>query len=173
MTARFADVALPLPLGQSYTYRIPTSLGDRIVAGSRVVVPLRRRELVGLVVGITDEAPPATIDPKDILGAPDAEPALSGPLLDTAKWMAGYYGAPIGLAIKTVLPGGMWGSSRVLVKLAARTGAVGGLAGQVVQLLQQKGGEVSVTALTRRFRQPVWGAVDRLVRVGAVEDSCP
>lgn len=168
MTARFADVVLPLPLGQSYTYRIPTSLGDRVVAGSRVVVPLRRRELVGLVVGTTDEAPPATVNPKDILGAPDAEPVLSGPLLETAKWMAGYYGAPIGLAVKAMLPGGMWGSSKVVVKLAGRTGAAGGLAGQVVDFLRRKGGEAGVTALARHFRQPVWGAVDRLVRIGAV-----
>ncbi len=127
MTARFADVVLPLPLGQSYTYRIPTALGDRVVAGARVVVPLRRRELVGLVVGTTDEAPPATVHPKDILGAPDAEPALSGPLLETATWMAGYYGAPIGLAIKAVLPGGMWGSSKVVAKLVGRPRAAGGL----------------------------------------------
>ncbi len=168
MTARFADVVLPLPLGQSYTYRIPTSLGDRIVAGSRVVVPLRRRELVGLVVGTTDEAPDAGIKPKDILGAPDAEPALSGPLVETAKWMAGYYGAPIGLAVKAMLPGGMWGSSKVVVKLAGHTGAAGGLAGQLIQFLRQKGGEAGVAALARHFRQPVWGAVDRLVRIGAV-----
>ena len=39
MTERFATVALPLPLASSYTYRIPETLGDRVVPGARVVVP--------------------------------------------------------------------------------------------------------------------------------------
>ena len=43
MSERFAQVALPLPLASSYTYRIPETLGDRVVAGARVVVPVRRR----------------------------------------------------------------------------------------------------------------------------------
>ena len=50
MTDRFAQVALPLPLASSYTYRIPETLGDRVVPGARVVVPVRRRELIGIVV---------------------------------------------------------------------------------------------------------------------------
>ena len=49
MTDRFALVALPLPLATPYTYRIPDTLGDRVVPGARVVVPVRRRELIGLV----------------------------------------------------------------------------------------------------------------------------
>ena len=52
MTERFAQVALPLPLASSYTYRIPETLGDRVVSGTRVVVPVRRRELIGLVVSL-------------------------------------------------------------------------------------------------------------------------
>ena len=51
MTDRFALVALPLPLATPYTYRIPETLGDRVVPGARVVVPVRRRELIGVVVG--------------------------------------------------------------------------------------------------------------------------
>ena len=33
MTERFAQVALPLPLASSYTYRIPETLGDRVGPG--------------------------------------------------------------------------------------------------------------------------------------------
>ena len=50
MTERFAPVALPLPLASSYTYRIPETLADRVAPGARVVVPVRRRELVGIVL---------------------------------------------------------------------------------------------------------------------------
>jgi len=44
--ARFAHVALPLPLATPYTYRIPETLADRAAPGARAVVPVRARELV-------------------------------------------------------------------------------------------------------------------------------
>ena len=98
MTERFAQVALPLPLASSYTYRIPETLGDRVVPGARVVVPVRRRELIGIVVAA--DAPPPAAAARDVLAAPDAEPALPPALLATAHWIAGYYGAPLGLTLK-------------------------------------------------------------------------
>ena len=79
MTDRFALVALPLPLATPYTYRIPETLGDRVVPGARVVVPVRRRELIGLVVAVDTAAP--ALAAKDVLAVPDPEPALSPALL--------------------------------------------------------------------------------------------
>ncbi len=116
MTAGFGLVALPLPLAQPYTYRIPDSLADRVAPGARVVVPVRQREMIGIVTGLTDEPPKQT--PRDILAAPDPVPALPEPLLETARWMAGYYGAPLGLTLKAVLPGALWGESRVIAVLS-------------------------------------------------------
>ena len=130
MSDRFALVALPLPLATPYTYRIPDTQGDRVVTGARVVVPVRRRELIGVVVDADTPAPTAAA--KDILAVPDAEPALSPALMETAKWISGYYAAPLGLTLKSILPGGMWGESRVI--LSVRNGAheIGGVAGQLL-----------------------------------------
>src|SRR5689334_4179717 len=115
MTGRFAQVALPLPLATPYTYGIPDTLSDRVVPGTRVVVPVRRRELIGVAVEVDVERPAAAARP--VLAVPDLEPALSPALLATAKWMAGYYGAPLGLTLKAILPGGMWGESQVIVSV--------------------------------------------------------
>ncbi len=60
MTERYAQIALPLPLASSYTYRIPETLGDRVVTGARVVVPVRQRQLVGIAVAV-DTPPPAAV----------------------------------------------------------------------------------------------------------------
>jgi primosomal protein N' (replication factor Y) (superfamily II helicase) len=166
MTDRFALVALPLPLATPYTYRIPETLGDRVVPGARVVVPVRRRELIGLVVA-ADAAPPDAAA-KEVLAVPDAEPALSSALLATAEWIAGYYGAPLGLTLKAILPGGLWGESQVVVSLNNGTPALGGFAGEVVAWLEQRGGEASVATAARALKRPLWDVLERLTRVNAV-----
>ena len=80
--ARFAQIALPLPLASSYTYRIPETLADRVVPGARVVVPVRRRELIGIVVSADAPAPHA--QPRDILAAPDNDAAVPAGVLRAA-----------------------------------------------------------------------------------------
>ena len=165
MTAGFGLVALPLPLAQPYTYRIPESLADHVVPGTRVVVPVRQREMIGVVTGLT-EAPPER-EAREILAAPDDEPALPAPLLETVEWIAGYYGTPLGLALRAALPAAMWGESRVVATLTGRP-IPGGLAGEIATWLERKGGEAPVPAIARGLKRPVWEAVNRLARVGAV-----
>lgn len=168
MTAGFGQVALPLPLAQPYTYRIPESLADRVVPGARVVVPVRQRELVGVVVAVATDAPDVPEDQiRDLLAAPDREPALPEPLLGAAHWVSGYYGAPIGLTLRAMLPGAMWGVSRVIATLTG-TAPPGGVAGEVAAFLDRKGGEAPVAGIARALKRPVWDAVDRLARVGAL-----
>ena len=166
MTERYGQVALPLPLARPYTYRIPEAIGDRIEPGARVVVPVRGREMVGIVVAIADVPPERAA--KDILAAPDPEPALPVPLLEATTWMARYYGAPLGLAIRAALPAALWGQSKVLARIVDGTAIPGGLAGEVVAWLEKKGGSAPVPSIARGLKRPVWDAVNRLARVGAI-----
>jgi primosomal protein N' (replication factor Y) len=166
MSDRFALVALPLPLATPYTYRIPETLGDRVVPGTRVVVPVRRRELIGLVVDVDVEAPGAAA--KDVLAVPDAEPALSSALLATADWMAGYYAAPVGLTLKSILPAGMWGESQVIVSLRNGTRVPGGVAGELLEWLEARGGEAAVATASRALKRPLWDVIERLTRIEVV-----
>jgi primosomal protein N' (replication factor Y) len=103
---RAAEVILPLPISRSYAYRIPSPLEARAVPGARVVVPVRRRRAIGIVARVAPADP--SRDLKDIIAAPDAEPALSPELLRLGQWMARYYGAPVGLAVRALLPGALW-----------------------------------------------------------------
>ena len=118
MSAGFAQVALPLPLHAAYSYRIPDALGDRVVPGARVVVPVRGRRMTGLVLSTGSEPPAAAA--RDILEAPDAEPAVTSAVLRTARWVADYYAAPIGLALRAALPAAMWGTVRTDAAAAER-----------------------------------------------------
>ena len=162
----YAQVALPLAVATPYTYAVPDALADRVVAGARVVVPLRNREEVGIVVAVGVEAP--TQAAREILSVPDDRPALPTPLLDTVRWVAGYYGTPFGLALKAAIPGALWGSSTVTVKLVPGAARGGGTAGEVVEWIDRKGGSAPVEAIARHFKRQVWDVVNRLARVGAV-----
>jgi primosomal protein N' (replication factor Y) (superfamily II helicase) len=105
-----AEVVLPLPVSRPYTYRIPAGLAARVVPGARVLVPVRRRQAIGVVVTVGEVD--GARDLKSIVAAPDAEPALSPEQLRLARWIAGYYGAPLGLALRALLPGSLWQPER-------------------------------------------------------------
>jgi primosomal protein N' (replication factor Y) (superfamily II helicase) len=162
----YAQVALPLAVAEPYTYAVPDALADRVVAGARVVVPLRQREEVGIVVAVGVPAPEQAA--REILSVPDALPAITGPLLETVRWLAGYYGTPLGLALKAALPGALWGSSAVVVEIVPGAPRGGGTAGQLLEYIDRRGGEAEIGALVRHFKKPVWDVVNRLVRVGTV-----
>jgi primosomal protein N' (replication factor Y) len=110
-SARYAEVVLPVPVSRAYTYHIPDALADRVVPGARVVVPLRRGKVVGIVSAVSDQ-PSAVSDIKPISAAPDEQPALSPALLQLGHWMSDYYGAPLGLALRAILPGPLWSVER-------------------------------------------------------------
>ena len=164
--AGFAQVALPLAVPEPYTYRIPDALLDRVVPGARVVVPLRAREVIGIVTAV--DAPPPPVAPKTILSVPDEEAVLPSALLQAINWLAGYYGAPLGLALKAALPGPLWGASRVVMVSTGTGGVGGGTAAEVLRWLDRKGGEAQVATASRALKRPLWEVVNRLVRAGAI-----
>jgi primosomal protein N' (replication factor Y) (superfamily II helicase) len=110
--ARFAEVLLPVPISRPYIYEIPPALAARVVPGARAIVPVRQRRLVGLVRAVDVPPPPSPGAVKGIAAAPDPEPAVSAPLLQLADWISRYYGAPLGLAVRALLPGALWGVRR-------------------------------------------------------------
>jgi len=108
----YAAVVLPVPVSRSYIYEVPESLAARVVPGARVVVPLRRRSVVGIVTEAISHRPSADVALKSIIAAPDAEPAISPALLELGRWMSDYYGAPLGLSLRAILPGPLWSVAR-------------------------------------------------------------
>jgi primosomal protein N' (replication factor Y) len=167
MTEAYARVALPLPLHNGYLYHIPGPLRGSVARGMRAVVPVRGRELIGIVVGLETDPPP--VRALDLLVLPDREPLLTEPVLATAEWMAGYYGSPLGLALRAALPAAMWGESKVMMRLLDASLAEGGLAAELVRWLAPRTGGGSVAAASRALGRSTWEAVWRLADRGAIE----
>jgi len=106
---RFVEVALPLPLFQTFTYAVEEGLANPAAIGSRVVVPLRNGKEIGVVVGLIDVSP-LKRKPKAVLESPDAEPAIGASLLELCRWMADYYIVPLGVTLRGVLPAALTGA---------------------------------------------------------------
>jgi primosomal protein N' len=60
---------------------------------------VRQREMIGIVTGLDDG--PAPNRARELLAAPDAEPAVSGELLELATRAARHWGAPPGMMLRT------------------------------------------------------------------------
>ncbi len=103
------DVALPLPLFRTFTYRVPDGLTGSVTPGSRVVVPFRNRKEIGIVVGTSEPRPDMKV--KDALEAPDDAPVLDAPMLALSRWIAEYYIVPLGVALRSALPAALTGVS--------------------------------------------------------------
>ena len=101
---RVLRVALPLPLPRLFDYLAPPGVepGPDWL-GRRVRVPFARGEQAGVVVEVGPTEAPA-LELKAILDSPDAEPTLAGELLDSLRWLARYYHAPLGEVLATALP---------------------------------------------------------------------
>jgi primosomal protein N' (replication factor Y) len=120
----FAQVALPLPLRRTFTYRIPEGLaGPR--PGAQVTVPFRGRPARGFVVEVTAD-PPAEAAGATLLELAAVLPAppVSPHLLALARWIADYYLAPLGEVLAATLPGGLEGFARSRARRGAREDAV-------------------------------------------------
>ena len=103
MTPPFCNVALPVPLRTTFTYAAPESLQGTVQPGSRVLVPFRKKSMVGVVVELAETAPPET-KIREITRMLDFVPALTPKLIELAHWIAAYYLAPIGEVFRAMLP---------------------------------------------------------------------
>ena len=103
MPAAYCNVALPVPLRNTFTYSIPEGLRTHVQPGSRVLVPFRKKSLVGVVIEFAG-APPADTKIREIAKVLDLVPALTPRLLELGQWIAGYYLAPIGEVFRAMLP---------------------------------------------------------------------
>ncbi len=103
MTAPYCNVALPVPLRTTFTYAVPESLQGTVQPGSRVLVPFRKKAMVGVVVELAESAPQGT-KIREITRVLDFVPALTPKLIELAHWIAGYYLAPVGEVFRAMLP---------------------------------------------------------------------
>jgi primosomal protein N' (replication factor Y) len=103
------DVVFPLNIGP-LTYKRPSGYSGTLAPGMLVRAEVKRTLQHGVILS---EAPSYTgHDVKEIVDVADDGPLYSGQLLKLLTWMADYYMAPEGLALKSMLPKEIFAKSR-------------------------------------------------------------
>lgn len=114
----FADVLLPVPLPQLFTYRVPFELNEYIKIGTRVVVQFgSKRILTGLVMEL-HQNPPKDYQTKYILELMDEDAIVTEKQLKLWQWTAEYYLCSNGEVMNIALPAGLKLSSQSRVQLS-------------------------------------------------------
>ncbi|GAC1632413.1 MAG: primosomal protein N' [Candidatus Acidiferrum sp.] len=103
MSHSFCNVALPVPLRTTFTYMIPQSMRAAAHVGCRVLVPFRKKSIVGVILEMVQE-PPENTKLRDITRVIDLVPALTPKLIELGRWIASYYLAPVGEVFRSMLP---------------------------------------------------------------------
>lgn len=102
MPPRYAQIALPLPVEQLFTYEVPDALDSRVRVGMRAIVPVKSRFETGYVVEIVDHT--EVTNPKRILDLPDPDPVFTPDMIALCQWVAEYYCCSWGEALQSALP---------------------------------------------------------------------
>src|SRR4051812_13096027 len=98
----YVDVAVCLPLIRTFVYKLDAPVDT----GCRVVVPFRKREVEGFVVGLRKEAP-KNIEVHPVMSVTDAAPLVRPEIFELCKWISEYYVAPLGEVLRSALPPGI------------------------------------------------------------------
>ncbi|MDR0438071.1 MAG: primosomal protein N' [Bacteroidales bacterium] len=100
----FVNILLPLPLQNTFTYRVPQELEGEIAVGKRMVVPFtNHKKYAGLIVRIHHETPTAYIT-KYAQSVLDEKPIINSIQLKFWQWISSYYMCTPGDVMAAALP---------------------------------------------------------------------
>ena len=103
-------VAVDCPLRALLDYLPPQNRqASSVPPGTRVRVPMGRRETVGIVVASATHSALADTRLRRVAAVLDEEPLLDAPLLELLTWTASYYHHPPGEVLCAALPGALRG----------------------------------------------------------------
>jgi primosomal protein N' (replication factor Y) len=164
----FARVIIPSPLGQPLIYSVPDDLRDSISVGMRVLIPLGKRKVTGVVLELLQTT--SLLQTRPIQALPDEAPVLDQTLLLLSQWVAHYYLATLGEVLAAILPPPLRRESQRKVVLLPEVIAPNDpLEQEILRLLRQKESGMNVKTLTRRISSGnVHSALERLHSRGAV-----
>lgn len=120
----FVEVALPIPLRQTFTYRLPFGMRENIKTGARLLVPFGKRQITGYAVALhlklSEEIEIEADAIKEVVELLDEEPLITPEILRLTQWTADYYASSWGEVLKASLPAGINSNVEQVVSITAK-----------------------------------------------------
>lgn len=102
MRGKYVNIAFNLPIDSLFTYSVPDELRENLQIGMRVLAPLGKRKITGVIIEFIESSPLKKILPiTEIL---DINPVVNDEMIKFCRWVAEYYFCPIGEVIFSSLP---------------------------------------------------------------------
>lgn len=118
----FAEIAIFSALEKTFHYQVPPELRYSVQTGKRCLIPLGRREVVGLIIALQDNPPDLSgeITFRPLRAVLDPFPVLPPDLISLCKWISNYYFYPLGDVLQACLPAGIQHSPRICFRLTPK-----------------------------------------------------
>ena len=97
------DIILPLAISDVYTYNIPETIQYPQI-GSRVLVPIGRKSIIGIIYRSHEGELAQNIKVRDIIQVIDEQPIVTTKQLQLWDWLAQYYMCTLGEVMAAALP---------------------------------------------------------------------
>ena len=97
------DIILPLAIADVYTYNIPSEIQYPQI-GMRVLVPLGKKSIIGIIYRKHEGELPANVKVRDVLQIIDDTPIITAEQLKLWKWLSSYYMCTLGEVMAAALP---------------------------------------------------------------------
>src|SRR5438132_416002 len=108
---QYAQVAVPVHLNKTFTYRLPAAMQRAARVGSRVMIQFGAKPTTGYIVALSARLREGTSliesEIKDVQELLDIEPPLTPEILQITRWVADYYATPWGEVMRAALPAGI------------------------------------------------------------------
>lgn len=108
------DIILPLAIAEVYTYRISdigyriSDIGYRVsdtsLIGCRVLVPLGKKSVIGIIYRKHEGELPAHVKVRDVLQIVDETPIVTAEQIKLWEWLSSYYMCTLGEVMAAALP---------------------------------------------------------------------
>lgn len=114
----FADLILPLPLDNRFTYSLTEEESRFIQPGMRLAVQFGKNRIYTGIVAEVHQIPPEVYEAKPIHQILDEKPLLTQNQLKFWTWLSAYYLCTEGEVMRAALPGAFLLESESIVKLS-------------------------------------------------------
>ena len=169
----YAEVALGLPLTQTFTYAIPEAIRAQAKVGSRVLVPFQRRKITGFIVGLKLKKKTEEFEVKDIHEVLDEEPVFTDAFLSFTQKLSDSHFSSWGEMLEAALPPSYVPKSRIKMSLsgagksALQNDFLSAGETEILELLEK--GDYAPSFIVRKIKQKNLSSIlARLKRKGLI-----